>query len=172
MFKEKIVSPHIATAGIIVMLALWFAALSFGQSGFVQDATARSGIQEPETSQVMEPAFSDYRGISIGTTEAELLERINIKPVFESEDDFVYVFSDTESAQFLLDSDRRVTVMSIKYGHANAPSYEDVFGKNVPLRTTPDGNVYNLVSYPDAGFWVAYYRSYGTQLVTLMVQKL
>ena len=95
--------PQIITIAIVIMLVLWLVSRAFGQDAIVQDRIAKTQIQEQETSQVLNPVFTEYKGISIGTTEADLLERIDTKPTSESKDDYFYVFSDAESAQVLLE---------------------------------------------------------------------
>ena len=175
LLKEKRVGNKGITVSIIIILFLGFLAVAFGQNADVHEAVAKSEVQELETSQVLKPAFSEYKGISIGTTEAELLERIGTKPAFESKDDYFYIFSAVESAQFVLDEERKVRVISIIYSgnDSNAPMYGDVLGSGVDIKMTKDGNVYNLVNYPDAGFWVAYYKSTGDNaMVTITIQKL
>ena len=167
--------PQIITIAIVIMLALWLIAIAFGQDAVVQDGIAKSQIRELETGQVLKPVFTEYKGISIGTTEAELLERIDTKPTFESKDDYFYIFSEAESAQFVLDAERSVKVISLIYSgnDSNAPTYEDVFGKNVAIKMMGDGKIYNLVNYPEAGFWIAYYKSTGdNEMVTVTIQKL
>lgn len=176
MIRERSTGvPHIITIAIIVMLVLWLVATAFGQGTAAQDGIAASQTQELETTRDLKPVFSEYKGISIGTTEAELLERIDTKPTFESKDDYFFVFSEGESAQFFLDPDRKVKVMSVTYSgkNSNAPTYEDVFGKDATIKLTQEGKVYNLVNYADAGFWVAYYKSTGDfPMVTITIQKL
>jgi hypothetical protein len=176
MIRERTIGvPHIVTIGIIVMLVLWLVATALGQGAAAQAGIARSQKQELETTQDLKPVFFEYKGISIGTTEAELLEKIDTKPTYESRDDYFYVFSEAESAQFLLDAERKVKVMSVTFSgnDSNAPTYEDVFGKSVAVKMTEDGKVYNLINYPQAGFWVAYYKATGDDpMVTITVQKL
>lgn len=167
--------PQIITIAIVIMLVLWLVSRAIGQDAIAQEEIAKSQIQELEKSQVLKPVFTEYKGISIGTTENELLERIDTKPTFESKDDYFYVFSEAESAQFLLDAERKVKVMSITYSgsDSNAPTYADVFGRDVAIKMTPDGKVYNLVNYPEAGFWVAYHKLTGdSPMVTITIQKL
>lgn len=167
--------PQIITIAIVIMFVLWLVSRVFGQVATVNDRVAKSQIQELEASQVLTPVFTEYKGIAIGTSEAELLERIDTKPTFESIDDYFFVFSEAESAQFLLDAERKVKLISVTYSgnDSNAPTYEEVFGKNVAIKLTEDGKVYNLVNYPEAGFWVAYYKSTGDYpMVTITVQKL
>ena len=173
--KEKHGLGPIVTVGTVILLLLLIVALAFGQRAVIRDDVARSENEALETRQVLEPVFSNYRGIGIGTTEAELLERINTSPRFQSEDDYVYVFSDSESAQFLLDEERKVKMISIGYfgDLSNAPTYQDVFGLVGEINKTADGKVYNLVNYPNAGYWIAYYKSTADQpIVTITIQKL
>lgn len=166
--------PQIITIAIIIMFVLWLVSGAL-QVATVNDGVAKSQILELEASQVLTPVFTEYKGISIGTNEAELLERIDSQPTLESKDDYFYVFSEEESAQFVVDAERKVKVISITYSgnDSNAPTYEDVFGKDVAIKMTEDGNVYNIVNYPDAGFWCAYYRSSGDNaMVTITIQRL
>lgn len=176
LLREKsFTQPYIITVSVIVMLVLWFVATAIGQSPIPQNGNAKSEIQDTEMSQVLKPVFYEYRGITIGTPEAELLERIDTKPRYESEDDYLYVFSEAQAAQFLLDVERKVKMISIKYSgnDPDAPTYEDVFGRDVAIKTTADGKVHNLVNYPEAGFWVDYYKSTGdSAVVTITIQKL
>jgi hypothetical protein len=167
---------YVITVSLIAMLSLWIEIRTFAQTNTIaQSQIARSEVQKVEGEAASEPAFSAYRGISIGTSADEVRERIDEKPLYEDEDGYFYVFSDEESAQFVLGDDRNVKLMSITYSgkNSNAPTYEDVFGKDIPLKTNRDGNVYNLVDYPEAGFWVAYYSSTGNNpIVTITIQKL
>ena len=176
LLREKSVGrPYIITVGVIVMLLVWFVARAFPQSTVVQNEIAKSELQGTERSQALKPVFYEYRGITIGTPEAELLEKIDTKPRYKSEDDYFYVFSEAESAQFLLDAERKVQSISITYldSDSGAPTYENVFGKDVAIRMTADGSVHNLVNYAEAGFWVAYYKSMGdSATVTIAIQKL
>lgn len=173
--RERRISPDGIIIAVIVILFLWLVSVLYGQNAVVQDGIARSKVQKLEADQVLKSAFSEYRGIAIGTTEVELLERIETKPTFESKDDYVFVFSDDESAQFLLDEGRKVKVISVTYSgdDSRAPTYGEVFGIDAPIKMTPEGKVYNLVNYPEAGFWVAYYKSTGEYaIVSITIQKL
>lgn len=156
----------------IVMLA---AAMSvFAQNTEVAKIEPiKQGVQETKTAALM-PVLTEYKGIKIGMTADEVRENLNEKPVVADKDGFYYEFSENESAQIMLDADQKVRVIAVIYRDNDiAPKYEDVFGKDVPVETMPDGRVYNLVRYPDKGFWVAYNRTAGdSSLVTVTIQKM
>jgi hypothetical protein len=127
------------------------------------------------TQAVLQPVLTDYKGIKIGMTAEEVRAKLDKKPQSADDSGFYYVFSDKESAQIGLDENKKVRLISVMYSgkDANAPKYEDVFGKDVPATETVGGGVYNLVRYPEAGFWVAYNRTAGDNpLVTVTIQKL
>lgn len=133
----------------------------------------KSDAQETKAAALM-PVLTEYKGIKIGMTADEVRETLNEKPEVADKDGFYYEFSSNESAQIMLDADKKVRVIAVIYrDNSVAPKYEDVFGKDVPLETMPDGRVYNLVRYPDNGFWVAYNRTAGdSPLVTVTIQKM
>lgn len=129
---------------------------------------------EPETAAktVLMPVLTNYKEIKIGMTADEVEDKLG-KPKIEDKDGFYYEFSDGESAQIVLDRDKKVRVISIIYSGENAPKFEDVFGKDVAIETQPDGRIYKLVRYPEAGFWVAYSRTGGENpTVTVTMQKM
>ena len=108
-------------------------------------------------------------------TADEVRDKIDKKPKIEDKDGFYYIFSDDESMQILLDENKKVKVISIIYSGDNseAPTYEAVFGKDVPLEQSADGRVYKLIRYPESGFWVAYSSGAGERApVTVTIQKL
>ncbi len=77
--------------------------------------------------------------------------------------------------QIRLDKDKKVRVISITYSdeNKNAPKYADVFGADAETAAKPDGSIYRLVHYPQAGYWVAYSRTAGENpTVTVTMQKL
>lgn len=161
----------IFTLGLICFLS----AVSFGQTETIaQNKDKQDGVQTVEPAALM-PVFTEYKGVRIGMTADEVLGIIDKKPKIEDKDGYYYVFSDNEAMQIVLDENKKVKVISIMYSGENsgAPTYESVFGKEVPLETNPDGRVYNLIRYPAAGYWVAYSSSAGENpSVSVTVQKL
>ena len=160
-------------AGLVLMLT----AAAFGQtSPMTQSAPAKPADQMMMPKKVaLQPVMTDYKGVKIGMTADEVRDKLDKKPKVADKTGFYYIFSDNETAQIGLDKDKKVRVISAMYSgkDANAPKYEDVFGKDVPMQTKPNGRVYNLVRYPDAGFWVAYNRSAGDNpTTTVTIQKM
>ena len=118
------------------------------------------------------PVWTNYRGIKIGMTADEVRDKLG-KAKIDDKDGLFYQFSDEESAQINFDKDKEVQLISVTYSHKNenAPKYTDVFGSEAAAK--PDGSIYNLVDYPEAGYWVAYSRMSGDKpTVTITMQKL
>ncbi|MEQ1603410.1 MAG: hypothetical protein ABL999_00925 [Pyrinomonadaceae bacterium] len=164
---------YVITVALIVLLLLWLATRTFGQTDPAsKDEAVIPTIQETKMSQ--RPVFSDYNGVKIGTPAAQVLSLLEKKPRFEDKDGYFFVFSNGESAQFVFDAARKVKIISITYSGkaSNAPTYADIFGGDVPLNISQE-KIYKVVNYPEAGFWVSYYSSTGDNAVTTVtVQKL
>lgn len=117
------------------------------------------------------PVFTEYRGVRIGMTAQEVrakLDRLN-----KGKDQDFLVFSERESAQIYYDGAGKVTAVSIDYfgGNSNAPSPDAVLG--VAVQAKPDGSMYQLNRYSEAGYWVSYNRTAGDKpIVTVTMQKM
>jgi hypothetical protein len=84
-----------------------------------------------------------------------------------------FAYSESESAQIYYDKERKVIAVSVDYfgGDANAPSASAVLGEE--LQAKPDGSMYQLKRYPDAGYWVSYNRTAGDKpIITITMQKM
>lgn len=118
------------------------------------------------------PVFMDYRGVRIGMSTDEVRAKLDeLKDEGPAQDFFV--FSERESAQIYYDKDHKVTAISVDYfgEDSNAPSPNVVLG--VELQAKPDGSMYELKRYPDAGYWVSYNRTAGDKpIVTITMQKI
>lgn len=120
------------------------------------------------------PLWQSYREISIGTPAAQVTEKLGT-PKSEDSDGFFYIFSETETAQFLLDENKKVKTISVIYSaeHATPPSFAEVFGQSAKAEPKPDGSVFKMVRFEDAGYWVSYNRMAGEKaMVIVMIQKL
>ena len=120
------------------------------------------------------PVWQSYKGVSLGMTADEVRAKLGAA---KSEDatGFFYVFSETENAQFLLDANKKVRTVSVVFTaeHPAAPQFAEVFGKTAELEPKPDGSVFKMVRYEDAGFWVSYNRMAGEKaMVIVMIQKM
>jgi hypothetical protein len=118
------------------------------------------------------PVYKEFMGVTLGMNADEVRAKLrHLKDKGERQDFFV--FSDSQSAQIVYDDQGKVIVISADYvgkgGHA--PSPEAVLGEAV--RARPDGSIYQLKRYPEAGYWVAYNRTAGDNpIVTVTMQKL
>lgn len=116
--------------------------------------------------------FSGYKGIAIGATADEVRKKLG-EPKDKSDAMDLYVFSDSESAQFYYDPGHLVMGMMINYSGdlKNAPTPKDVFGEDVPPKA--DGGIFKMVRYPKAGFWVSYNHTAGSDaVITIAMQKI
>jgi len=105
----------------------------------------------------------------------DVRKAIDKDPVVGDDSGFYYEFSDTESAQISLDADKKVRAIAVMYSavDASTPKLTDVFGKDASAKPAADGQVYEMVRYPEAGYWISYNRSGGdSPRVTIMIQKI
>lgn len=120
------------------------------------------------------PAWQSYKGISLGMTADEVRAKLGA-PKSEDAEGFFYIFSDTENAQILLDSSKKVRTVSVVFTaeHSASPTFADVFGKTAEAQAKPDGSIYKMVKYEDAGYWISYSRMAGEKaMVIVMLQKI
>lgn len=117
------------------------------------------------------PVFTDYRGVRIGMSADEVKTALkNLKDGGNGQDFFV--FSERESAQIYYDENKKVMAISVDYigDTTAAPSPSTVLG--IELEAKPDGSMYQLNRYPEAGYWVSYNRTAGEKpIVTITMQK-
>jgi len=125
-----------------------------------------------QTAQTNLPVFKDYRGVQIGMSADEVRKKLDrLKDGGLGQDFFAY--SEGESAQIYYDKERKVIAISVDYfgGDAEAPSASAVLGED--LQAKPDGSMYQLKRYPDAGYWVSYNRTAGDKpIITITMQKI
>lgn len=137
----------------------------------ITDAT-RTKVNKSQAAVAMNASFVDYKGIRIGMDVDQVRRSLDhLKEKGERQDFFV--FSDQESAAIFYDQDGKVTAVSVDYigQNSNAPSPQAVLGEDIPAR--PDGSMYKLKRYPEAGYWVAYNRTAGEHpVITVTMQKL
>lgn len=166
--------PYLVLLGAIIAFVLLMTITGVGQTKEVSQNQVSSMPVQEEKQPVLQPVFTEYKGIKIGMTADEVRRAIDKKPKIEDKDGYYYVFSDDEAMQIVLDGNKKVKVISIIYtGENNAPAYDAVFGQDVALEKNPDGRIYKLIRYPKAGYWVAYSKGAGEKpLVTVTIQKM
>ena len=115
---------------------------------------------------------SDYKGVTIGMKTEDVRTKLgNPKDKADAMD--LYVFSDSESAQFYYDAAKVVTAMMITYSGdlKKAPTAREVLGEDVEAK--PDGGVFKMVRFPKAGYWISYNKTGGDDaIVNIAFQKI
>ena len=137
-------------------------------------ANARTLFPSPEAvpTPASAPTFANYKGVAIGATTDDVRKKLG-EPKDKSEGMDLYIFSESESAQFYYDAAHIVSAIMITYSGnlKSAPSPKDVFGEDVPPKE--DGGVFKMARYPKAGFWISYNRTGGTDaIVSIALQKI
>jgi hypothetical protein len=118
------------------------------------------------------PAFSEFRGVRIGTTADETRKKLG-SPRDKSAEQDLYIYNDTQVVQVFYDKAGAVSAISIDYmnGATGIPAAKDVLGTEADAKA--DGSVYKMVRYPKAGYWVSYSRTAGNEpTTTVTMQKI
>lgn len=135
-----------------------------------QDEAEAAEVAAGESS-TLQPELKDYRGVRIGMSGDEARRALGGSDAVQSKRD-VFLISDNEMAQLFFEKDGTVKAISITYlPQSKAPDAIAILGVDVPAN--PDGRVYKLVRYPDAGYWVSYNRTTGdAPIVTVTIKKM
>jgi len=159
--------------GAVVVSLAGTLAVTAQSTASLQVPSASPGTPQISTAAaVAGPVATIYKDVKIGTAAGEVKQLLG-KPKIDDDDGFFYD-KGTEIVQIRLDGDKKVRLLSVTYSGdlSKAPKYSDIFGSD-PVDAKPDGSVYRLVRYPDAGYWVSYSRTAGDRpSVTVTMQKL
>ena len=115
--------------------------------------------------------FSEYKGVKIGVATDAVRTKLG-NPKDKSDVLDLYIFSDSESAQFFYDASKAVNAIMITYtGDLKAaPVAEDIFGIDIAEK---DGMIFKMEKYPKAGYWISYTRTSGSDaMVNIAIQKM
>ncbi|MBV9217712.1 MAG: hypothetical protein JO053_16215 [Acidobacteria bacterium] len=116
--------------------------------------------------------FTGYRGITIGLTADAVRTKLGV-PKDKGDEQDLYVFSDTETAQFFYDASHTVSAIMITYTGMPKEALKpvDLFG--VDAEAKADGGIFKMERYPKAGYWISYNKTPGTDsVVSIAVQKI
>lgn len=147
------------------------------QSPATQDAISKNTPAETKqpaqpASAVAAPVYKDFMGVTLGMSAQDIRSKLgHVKNKGERQDFFV--FSESQTAQIVYDEKGQATTISVDYlsKGADAPSPESVLGEAVQAK--PDGSIFQMKRYPEAGYWVAYSRTAGNNpIVTVTMQKI
>lgn len=135
------------------------------------EAQVAAGLtREPAPAKAAEPLYREYRGVTLGMSADEVRGKLG-KPEEKSDEMDFFVFSDTERARVYYKDGKASAVIATYLGNdAAAPAPAAVLGAEIEAR--PDGSMYRMAQYPQAGYWVAYSRTAGdAPLVMITMQK-
>ena len=130
-------------------------------------ARAQNGASDKRADK---PFYIDYKGVHIGMTADEARKKLG-DPKDKGDTQDFYMFSEKETAQVFYDKGK-VMAVSVNYlGDKSAPLPKVVLGVDVEAK--PDGGIFKLIRYPEAGYFVSYNRTGGDDpLVTVTMQKI
>lgn len=156
----------------IVTMSCRFASVAF-ITAFVICVTGASVVRAQNggsDKKADKPLYIDYRGVRLGMEAGEVRKKLGDPKDKGDVQDF-YMFSEKETAQVFYDKGK-VMAVSVNYlGDKSAPLPKIVLGIDVEAK--PDGGIFKLVRYPDAGYWVSYNRTGGDDpLVTVTMQRI
>jgi hypothetical protein len=134
--------------------------------------TSRAQRTRTPAEQEDQPAFSEFKGVSLGMTADAARKKLG-SPRDKSAEVDLYVFNDTQAVQVYYDKGGAVTAISIDFmnGASAIPSAKEVLGSEADAKA--DGALYKMVRYPKAGYWVSYSRTAGSSpTTTVTMQKI
>jgi hypothetical protein len=149
----------------LAFIAFLMATLAFITGASVARAQNGGSVKKSD-----KPLYVDYKGVRIGMDAVEARKKLGNASDKSDAQDF-YVFSEQETAQVYYDKGK-VMAVSVNYlGEKTAPLPKIVLG--IDIEAKPDGGMFKLVRYPEAGYWVSYNRTGGGDpLVTVTMQKI
>jgi hypothetical protein len=172
VFQVLISERRFANIGVTLLFSLVLAVAVSAQTTASLQEPAKAQGNTPKPSAPRQLVATIFKDVKIGTDRAEVKQILG-KPKIDADDGFFFD-NDGEIVQIRLDDKKKVRLISVTYSGdiSRAPKYSDVFGSE-PANVKPDGSVYSLIRYPDAGYWISFSRTAGDRpSVTVTMQKL
>ncbi|HEX8890918.1 MAG TPA: hypothetical protein VF779_17345 [Pyrinomonadaceae bacterium] len=151
-------------AALILLAAIFAFMLSVAVQGQIAQQTG-------ETTQVSDPVFHDYKGVTLSMTMNDVHQKLGAPKESGGGQDF-YQASEKEAIQIFYRNEKVKAIVVTYLGEGNgAPDCKAVLGTNET--PTADGSIYKVVRYPKAGYWVSYNRTGGdAPMVVVTMQKI
>ena len=117
-----------------------------------------------------EPLYREYKGVTLGMSADEARRKLGNPQEKDKVQDF-FVFSERERARIFYDDKGQVSAVIVTFigKGANAPDAKAILGSEIEAK--PDGSAYKIVTYPKAGYWVAYSRTAGDEPLTIITMQ-
>ena len=168
----KILRSGAMQAAILLALGTAASAQTAGNGAVSANKPKPAAPAATAAKTVPMPAMTEFRKAGIGTT-ADDLKKAWGKPEVEDKSGFIYQFSDKEMAQIAIDADQKVDTIAVTFQDGTgAPKAEDVFGPNEKIERKEGGNVFHMVRYPEAGYWVSYFSQGEGKAVIITFKKI
>jgi hypothetical protein len=154
----------------VLLLAIVFSFAVVTVEGQARKPSKPAATSLTDVAPTQQPLFTDYKGVRIGMTADEAHAKLGKGMRVDEQE--LYVFSDSETAQLLFDSANRVIGISVDFlNGVGAPDYRTVVGPDINVK--PDGSMYKMVRYENLGFWVSYNRTANASvmMVSITIQK-
>ena len=180
MFKSfKFFRPAPAAAAVFALLVFLAPTVAAQSQTQPQQATApvKSETQAPATpageavaaKAAPEPLYKKYRGVTLGMSASDVRAKLG-KPEEKSDAMDFYVFNDRERARVYYTDGKATAVIATYIGKdGGAPAPVAVLGAEIEAK--PDGSMYQMTTYPRAGYWVAYSRTAGDAPMTIITMQ-
>jgi hypothetical protein len=137
---------------IAALLLLLLGVVAKGQS-------STAVVKGRALSQIQQPRYTEYRGVRLGMTAAEVRTKLG-DPTLKSDEQDFFVISGNETTQVAYVANRVVTISTDYTGGVGAPDYRSVVGEGLLQR--PDGSVFRMVMFESERFWVSYNKTAAT----------
>ncbi len=117
-----------------------------------------------------EPLYREYRGVTLGMSASDVRAKLG-KPEEKSDAMDFFVFNERERARVYYTDGKASAVIATYIGKdGGAPPPAAVLGSEIEAK--PDGSMYMMTPYKQAGYWVAYSRTAGdSPMVMITMQK-
>jgi len=164
--NQKLMHPRLRVFSLLLAVASLLVMFSSASA----QTSARKGAAVPAEEETA--AFKEYRGIALGMSADEVRKKLG-SPKSKGDDQDIFEFTETETAQIVYDQTHKVITISADFLAAGdqVPTPKQVFGSDVQAK--PDGSIYRLVRFPKSGYWLSFNRTGGTPAMTsITLQKI
>ena len=163
----------LATAAFALLASL--APTAYAQSSTTAtqprtQAQPQQALAAPTANAPAAPLYREYRGVTLGMSARDVRAKLG-RPQEKSDAMDFYVFNDRERARVYYTEGKATAIIATYIGKdASAPAPAAVLGTEIEAK--PDGSMYQMKPYKEAGYWVAYSRTAGdSPMVIITMQK-